>query len=702
MKQLKALKNTFYLSTSDSILSLKGNSNADKIKFTVDRYCESIDLSECNCTIKTKNSNNESDVVLPQIDINEDTLDINWTITTATTVAGGELLVQIQFEKLFSDGQGGYDETKTIVWQSNIMRFIVQNSLSSDKDLYDQEPTLFQQWEDRISNLVDNKITSLSSEINDSYIANTQKNIANGVPTLNSNAKLDASNLDDSCVTTSKLGDTCVATSKIASNAITIDKTNYINTYPLNLFNSSDIIENGYYNENGTWVSNTGLISSGLIPVTPRLPYTSSRYGFGTIVTFWKADGTFLIGYKYSSNFTYTIAPQGSVYVRFSFATTDENKSVYQNKYIPNDFEYKIDDEIKINNNNIAKEGLSSDKLDFTECGEDNLYNPNDIITGGYYESTGVWTAGTGMISTGLISVTPGLPYTASNAITGCVTTFWDSSKNFISGQRAYGSVGYVVAPANSKYLRTSFAVSAINKKVVQGKVCPSVCYGSDKILIPNLRVTSENVSNGWKNKKWVSYGDSITWYGYWQPNVAEEFGLNHTNLGVSGSCIAGTSTNAMWQTSRLNAVKNANPDVITILGGANDMYQSLSIGDDTEFSKELSSKNTSLFKGAYSYIIESLLTWKPTLKVFLLTTTWGKLEYNDATTGLNYRDFAKATKEIAWYYGLPCIDLRGEMGLNAMTASTYLMDDGYNIHPNAEGSKLMSKIVISRFKDFQ
>lgn len=500
----------------------------------------------------------------------------------------------------------------------------------------------------------------------------------------------------------SSVADGSITSEKLANNAITIDKTNYINTYPLNLFNPSDIIENGYYDENGTWVSNTGLISSGLIPVTPGLPYTSSRYGLGTIATFWKADGTFLIGYKYSLNFTYVTAPQGSVYVRFSFATTDKNKSVYQNKDILNDFEYKIDDEIKINNNNIAKEGLSSDKLDFTEHGEDNLYNPDDIITGGYYESTGVWTAGTGMISTGLISVTPGLPYTTSNAITGCVTTFWDESKNFISGQRAYGSVGYVVAPANSKYLRTSFAVSDINKKVVQGNVCPSVCYGSDKILIPNLRVTSDNVSNGWKNKKWVSYGDSITWYGYWQPNVAEEFGLNHTNLGVSGSCIAGTSTNAMWQESRLNAVKNANPDVITILGGANDMYKSLSIGDDTEFSKELSSKNTNVFKGAYSYIIESLLTWKPTLKIFLLTTTWGKLEYNDATTGLNYRDFAKATKEIAWYYGLPCIDLRGEMGLNAMTASTYLMDDGYNIHPNDAGAKRMARVIIGKLKAYQ
>ncbi len=580
MKQLKALKNTFYLFGSDKILSLKGNSNADKIKFTVDRYCDGIDLSECTCTIKTKNSNNESDVILPKIDINEKILDINWTITSATTVVSGELMVQIQFEKLFSDGQGGYDETKTIVWQSNIMKFDVQNSLSSDKDIYDQEPTLFQQWEDRISNLVDNQITSLSNEINDSYIANAQKNIANGVPTLNSNAKLDTSKFEESCVTTAKISDSavtaaklaagCVTANKVADNSITEAKTTFLNPSYVDLYDESKAIKGGYWGTSGEWVSAPTIDSSGKIEVTAGLTYTTTESSWR--VTWWKSDQTFL---------TYT---------------------------------------------------------DYT----------------------------------------------------------------------VFKSQGYVTAPENACYANFCFSATNLdNRHIIQGTVFPV-----NNTLFPDLLVNTNNISNGavtqekistdWSGKKWVSYGDSITWYGYWQPYVVNALNLNHTNCGVSSSPIGGSFSNAMWQDSRIDEVKAANPDIVTILGGANDMYKGVSMGTSEELTKTISNKDKTVFYGAYSYIIETLLTWKPTLEIVLMTTMWGNFEAVNSTTGLTYRDFSNATKEIAQHYGLPCVDLMGEMGLNAITANTYLMNDSQYVHPNDAGAKRMARVIIGKLKALQ
>jgi lysophospholipase L1-like esterase len=204
----------------------------------------------------------------------------------------------------------------------------------------------------------------------------------------------------------------------------------------------------------------------------------------------------------------------------------------------------------------------------------------------------------------------------------------------------------------------------------------------------------------GWYGMKWVSLGDSITYRSAWQPYVAAELGLVHTNCGIGSTNLAGPEATAFWQDVRLDAVKVSDPDVVTILGGANDIGDNL-IGTNAEFEKVLAEKDTDTFKGAYSYIIENLLAWKPTLRLFLMTTTYGH-DDGDAlsgnTTGLRYADFAQATKDVALFYGLPCIDLHGESGFNEFTNDTYLPD---NIHPNEAGGKRMAEVVIGVMKRF-
>jgi hypothetical protein len=65
-------------------------------------------------------------------------------------------------------------------------------------------------------------------------------------------------------------------------------------------------------------------------------------------------------------------------------------------------------------------------------------------------------------------------------------------------------------------------------------------------------------------------------------------------------------------------------------------------------------------------------------------------------TTGLRYTDFANACKQVGLYYGIPVVDLHGEMGLNKLTKINLLTDE---IHPNDNGGKRIAELVIGKLK---
>ena len=84
-------------------------------------------------------------------------LSVMWTLMSGSTVAAGKLLVQIQFEKIFDDS------SENIIWQSNIMEFEIPDSLDAADEIADQEPTLFQQWEEKVSTLYSDAAADVQS-----------------------------------------------------------------------------------------------------------------------------------------------------------------------------------------------------------------------------------------------------------------------------------------------------------------------------------------------------------------------------------------------------------------------------------------------------------------------------------------------------------------------------------------------------------
>ncbi len=245
--------------------------------------------------------------------------------------------------------------------------------------------------------------------------------------------------------------------------------------------------------------------------------------------------------------------------------------------------------------------------------------------------------------------------------------------------------------PANAAYVSFNYMTPKSSELIIERIFSPIIIS-----KLPKSIIYGENVLKG---KRWVSFGDSLTYRNLWQPYVLSEIALEHTNCGIGSTFLSGTSSTAFWQNSRLDVVKAADPEIITILGGANDLTQDSPIGTDAEFDAILSSKNTSNFKGAYSYIIENLLTWKPSLKIIILTTSFAHLggAAYSPSGNMRYYMYADASREVAYHYGLPVVDLYREMGINKLTQSVYTSD---TIHWNDAGAKVVASLVISKIKE--
>ena len=344
--------------------------------------------------------------------------------------------------------------------------------------------------------------------------------------------------------------------------------------------------------------------------------------------------------------------------------------------------------------------------------------------------------------------------YTLTNVLYAIKYAVYDNNKTWVSTvpttEQSTGVKLVQYTATNNCYIRVQFY--DVNENVSATEA--GIRYFKPQIL--PIQELTYNV-NQFSGKSWVSFGDSITYQNKWQPKIVELLGLEHTNCGIGSTSLSGpyingdTNLPSFWMPVRLNAVKSADPVLITILGGANDvMQQNLSLGTEAEFGYAMPTdatesqgasdynpsgdydvgdyctksgvryecnteitggetwnpshwtavKNVDTFIGAYSYIIENLLSWKRTLSIVILGTTWATNNGTGHSHGINYTMLSDACRTVAQYYGLPFVDLHGKLGYNKFTMGTgdnavYSAD---TIHPNAEGAKQLTKVVLNTF----
>ena len=158
--------------------------------------------------------------------------------------------------------------------------------------------------------------------------------------------------------------------------------------------------------------------------------------------------------------------------------------------------------------------------------------------------------------------------------------------------------------------------------------------------------------------------GDSLTNQEYqkWQETVVNMLNIPtwHKNA-ITGSTVARYSDTTLTPFVERYLDTPEDCDCVVIMGGTNDSKK------DGEHMGEVGVLTNDTFKGAYSTIIEGLLTRNPATRVMLMTPP--RSYSTSLVLHTRIEKYAEATKEIAKFYGLPCLDLYNTLGWNAKTA---------------------------------
>ena len=183
-----------------------------------------------------------------------------------------------------------------------------------------------------------------------------------------------------------------------------------------------------------------------------------------------------------------------------------------------------------------------------------------------------------------------------------------------------------------------------------------------------------------------TAFGDSIT-YGAdliiggrvekpYPTVVSNILGLkSYENKGVSGATIVDNTPNTNCITNTITSY-TSETDIIGVLGGVNDYYRDLPLGDidDTDTSTIYGSLHVSM-----SYLSENYSD------AFIFYMTPYKCDFNNRlwsdnnSKGYNLEDVANAIKEVAAIYNIPVLDLLEVGGFeNVMNDS-----DCDGVHPN-------------------
>ncbi|WP_038348556.1 SGNH/GDSL hydrolase family protein [Acinetobacter baumannii] len=234
--------------------------------------------------------------------------------------------------------------------------------------------------------------------------------------------------------------------------------------------------------------------------------------------------------------------------------------------------------------------------------------------------------------------------------------------------------------------------------------------------------LSSEAALKPWIGKKYVSFGDSITWYngrtfypshneagtiakGY-QSYIVDALGCTLDNQGESGWTLPSIYTD------RINTYDFTGAYAVTITSGANDHKNSVAVGEVQPIGGTF---NTSTYAGALQASIEKIISSNKDTKIFLITPIrgWYSQETADAITGemhgvtmLSER-YVNIMKDIGKLYSLHVIDWYNEVGFNDLNKNTFLGDnaqteaENYLLHPNNKGYQRMGELIVSKLKGF-
>lgn len=455
---------------------------------------------------------------------------------------------------------------------------------------------------------------------------------------------------------------------------------------PLSKFNlfDSDLRSAGQLvsSTDGTLVANAGFFASGFIPATsgaalkvyPASSGLSSPYG----LAWYDKDFNFLSGtaapYTNGQSFT---APSGAVYARVCAS----NASLTTFMVLPAAITATV-----VANHTPASQGdfaaLLPEAFNFSYAARPlsrfNLFDA-DLLTAGMVQPSGSGTlsANSGFFVTGFMPVTALGSIKTYPAISSVISPFgmawYDKDFNYVSGVNGPFTSGQsFTAPANAVYAR--FTVN--NAQLTTFMALPAAITAAD---ITTHTVAKQSDFKQWAARNFMQLGDSISANTNWMASVTTYLGAaSLTNNSLSGRKMIDALKDPSG--TALTSASFTSTDEVNLLLGTNDFSGSTPIGAITD------APSNSVGASYYAltrYAIETMLGWKPTLRISICTL----LQRTGGTTpngvGAVINDYSTAVRNIAALYALPVLDLGNVSGINALTIATYLSD---GLHPNAAG----------------
>lgn len=235
------------------------------------------------------------------------------------------------------------------------------------------------------------------------------------------------------------------------------------------------------------------------------------------------------------------------------------------------------------------------------------------------------------------------------------------------------------------------------------------------KTIVPSeniyldLQSTSNQIKTWYADKIIDCLGDSITETGLYQRYVLTALRCKAVaNHGIGGTRISGSSSTAMWQDVRINALDN-NADVIFVLGGTNDRsnYVAGEVSKDNfDTNTFVGAYNTLLFKIYYKY---GMITNVPSDKVSIvagvvksdtakdIVIVLGTPPYNDVDEKVIA--IGELVKKVSDLWGLPCADILNNSGINKINAD-YFFTDSDRIHPLEKGRERIARVIVGTLKE--
>lgn len=199
--------------------------------------------------------------------------------------------------------------------------------------------------------------------------------------------------------------------------------------------------------------------------------------------------------------------------------------------------------------------------------------------------------------------------------------------------------------------------------------------------------------------KKWYTIGDSITEYNTtanvkYYDYIQEKTGLLPINLALGGRGYINGGTDDTKQFYKQALEIGNDADVITILGGGNDV-SSFPLGEITD-------TGTETICGCINTTIDNVYATLPLAKLGIITPNpWGSFPTN---TDNNMSRLADAIVAICKRRGIPCLDLYHCSGMRPWEQSyrelVYSLSNNDGVHPNNIGHEIIASHIEQFLKE--